>query len=125
MTNYSMTPINNGTRLREDHNTFAPVITSYNRGQKIVGDQIWEAPADGTEVKKGDKWIRVTHVDEVELTRKGWMAYIHKGEDICKDFHEISDEVPPPTSPVFPESFVLTDPGGAKAEYVFVRILED
>lgn len=34
------------------------------------------------------------------------------------------DPNPEPT-PIFPESFVLTDPSGAKAEYVFVRIIEE
>lgn len=121
MTQYSMTPINNGTRLRTDHNVFASVIRSYNRGQLIVGDEVWEAPADGAEVKKGDKWLHVTSVDGVNLTDRGWMAYIHKGFPVCNNFKEI--EVPPP--PVFPESFTLVDPSGAKAEYVFVRIIEE
>ncbi|MBI3168406.1 MAG: NfeD family protein [Chloroflexi bacterium] len=122
MTQYSMTPLNSGTRLRADHTTFATVITSYGRGQLVVGDEIWEAPADGNEVKKGDKWLHVTSVDGVNLTERGWMAYIHKGVAICNNFTEIVE--PPPPAPVFPESFVLTDPSGAKAEYVFVRVIE-
>jgi hypothetical protein len=124
MTQYSMTPINNGTRLRTDHNVFAAVITSYNRGQLIVGDELWEAPADGSEVKKGDKWLRVTSVDGVNLTERGWMAYIHKGVAVCNNFKEIEGTDPNPT-PIFPESFTLVDPSGAKAEYVFVRIIEE
>ena len=71
MTQYSITPINSGTRMRKDHNTFAAVITSFVRGQVVVGDEIWEAPADGNEVKKGDKWLRVTSVDGVNLTERG------------------------------------------------------
>lgn len=124
MTSYSMTPINNGTRMRTDHNVFASVITSYNRAQLVVGDEIWEAPADGSEVKKGDKWLHVTSVDGVNVTDRGWMAYIHKGVPVCNNFTEIETPPPPPT-PVFPESFVLTDPSGAKAEYVFVRVIEE
>jgi hypothetical protein len=122
MTKYSMTPLNSGTRMRTDHTTFAAVITSYGRGQLVVGDQIWEALADGNEVKKGDKWLHVTSVDGVNLTEAGWMAYIHKGVAICNNFTEI--EEPPPPTPTFPESFILTDPSGAKAEYVFVRVIE-
>ena len=122
MTKYSMTPLNSGTRMRTDHTTFAAVITSYGRGQLVVGDQIWEAPADGNEVKKGDKWLHVTSVDGVNLTEAGWMAYIHKGVAICNNCTEI--EEPPPPTPTFPESFILTDPSGAKAEYVFVRVIE-
>lgn len=128
MTQYSMTPISNGTRLRTDHSTFSSVITSYNRGQLIVGDEIWEAPADGSEVKKGDKWLHATSVDGVNLTDQGWMALIHKGYPICDNFKEIEDPAPPPApppAPTFPESFTLVDPSGAKAEYVFVRIIEE
>ncbi len=124
MTQYSMTPITNGTRMRSDHNVFASVIASYNRGQLVVGDEIWEAPADGTEVKKGDKWLKVTSVDGVNVAERGWMAYIHKGFPISENFKEIEDPNPPPT-PTCPKSFTLTDPSGAKAEYVFVRIIEE
>lgn len=123
MTQYSMTPITGGTRMRNDHKTTASVIASYNRGQLIVGDEIWEALADGSEVKKGDKWLKVTSVDGVIVAESGWMAYIHKGVPICDNFKIITDPDPNPT-PVFPESFTLTDPSGAKAEYVFVRIIE-
>lgn len=123
MTQYSMTPINSGTRMRKDHTTFAAVIVSYARGQVVVGDEIWEAPADGSEVKKGDKWLHVTSVDGVNVTERGWMAYIHKGASICDNFKQIEDPNPPPT-PVFPETFTLVDPSGAKAEYKFVKIIE-
>lgn len=123
MTQYSMTPISSGTRMRSDHNTFSSVIASYGRGQLVVGDEIWEAPADGSEVKKGDKWLRVSSVDGVNVTERGWMAYIHKGVPICDNFKEIEDPTPP--TPTFPESFTLVDPSGAKAEYVFVRIIEE
>ncbi len=124
MPQYSMTPINNGTRLRTDHNVFATVIKSYNRGQLIVGNEVWEAEADGVEVKRGDKWLHVTSVDGVNLTDRGWMAIIHKGVAVCNNFKEIADPEPPP-APLFPESFILTDPSGARAEYVFVRIIEE
>jgi hypothetical protein len=124
MTQYSMTPFNSGTRLRTDHNTSASVIAPYNRGQLIVGDELWEAPTDGNEVKKGDKWLHVTSVDGVNLSERGWMAYIHKGVPICENFKVIEDPAPPP-APVFPESFTLVDPSGAKAEYVFVRVIEE
>ena len=124
MTQFSMTPISSGTRMRSDHNTSASVIASYSHGQLIVGDEIWEAPADGAEVKKGDKWLKVTSVDGVNVAERGWMAYIHKSYPICDNFTQIEDPAPPP-APIFPESFTLTDPSGAKAEYVFVRVVEE
>lgn len=127
MPRYSMTPLGNGTRLRTDHNTFASTITSYNRGQLIVGDEVWEAPADGTEVKRGDKWLHVISVDGVNLVDRGWMAYIHKGVAYCNNFQQLPDPEPDPdpTKPMFPESFILTDPSGARAEYVFIRVIEE
>lgn len=133
MTDYSMTPINNGTRMRTDHNVFASNILSYNKGQVVVFDEIWEAPADGSEVKKGDKWGKVVSVDGVSVAERGWMAYIHKGVAICNNFKILV--TPPPVDPpvvesAFPESFTLkgSDPKhissyGKEAEYVFVRIL--
>lgn len=132
MTTYKMTPINNGTRLRTDHSVWHEVITSYNRGQLVIGDEIWEAPADGNEVKKGDKWIRVVSVDGVELQERGWMAYIHKGVPVCNNFVKIetpTDPDPDPQPAGFPDSFIQTnnDPKhpdyGKRAEYVFVRVL--
>lgn len=124
MAQYKMTPIINGTRLRTDHNVFSSVVQQYNRGQVIVGDELWEAPADDNEVKKGDKWLKVKSVDGVNVTTRGWMAYIHKGVAVSNNFEEIPDPDPDPT-PVFPESFILTDPNGARAEYIFVRIIEE
>lgn len=122
MATYSMTPINNGTRMRQDHNVFAGNILSYNRGQLVICDEMWEAPADGSEVKKGDKWGKVVSVDGVNVEERGWMAYVHKGVAICNNFKEV--ETVPPPAPMFPESFVLTDPSGEKAEYIFVRVIE-
>lgn len=51
------------------------------------------------------------------------MAYIHKGVPVSNNFTEIAAPPPPPTP--FSQSFVLTDPSGAKAEYVFVRAIEE
>lgn len=123
--NYQMTPISAGTRLRIDHNTFAKVITSYGTTHLVQGDILWEAPADGSEVKKGDKWLHVTHVNGVQLEESGWMAYIHKGVPVCKDFHEVTDTTPPPPvdKPEFADSFILTNPDGEQAFYQFVRKL--
>lgn len=90
-TTYEMKPIDNGTRMRTGHSTFDAVITSYSRGQVVRGDAIWIAPADGSEVKKGDTWLHVTHVDGAAVIEQGWMAYIHKGYAICEDFKTIAD----------------------------------
>lgn len=118
---YSMTPILSGTRMRVDHNTFAAVITSFSMGQLVVGDELWEAPADGSEVKKGDKWLKVISVDGANVPVRGWMAYIHKGYPICSNFTVIGDPPPPPPPPPpsqFPEYFILTAPDGNSKRYV-------
>ena len=125
MTTYSMTPIDNGTRMRRDHNVFASNILSYNRGQVVICDEIWEAPADGSVAKKGDKWGKVVSVDGVDVAERGWMAIIHKGVPNCNNFKEVGIVTPPPP-PVttFPQSYILTDPAtGKSAEFTFVREL--
>jgi hypothetical protein len=56
------------------------------------------------------------------------MAYIHKGQKICRDLVETT---PPTETPAvgFPQSFIQTnnDPNhpdyGKRAEYVFVKVL--
>lgn len=87
---YAMRPIGTGTRLRVDHTTFASVITSYGVTSLVQGDEIWVAPTDGNEVKKGDKWLHVTHVNDMPVSVQGWMAYIHKGVPICKEFQDLT-----------------------------------
>lgn len=121
---YSMTPIANGTRLRKDHNTFSAVLDSFNRGQVLVGDEIWTAPADGAEVRKGDVWLHVTQVDRVNLPLPAWVARTHKGVPICDNF-KVLEDAPPPPVPQFPLSFELKDPATGKvALYVFEKVLE-
>lgn len=133
MIKYTMTPIDNGTRLRSDHNTFSTQIDinpsvsgvqSFNKDDLLIGDELWIASTDAPEVKKGDKWLRITHRNGVELVTKGWTAYIHKGLPICDNFTEIPDVDPEPT-PTFPSSFILTEPNGAKAEYILSRIITE
>ena len=85
---YEMTTLFDNTRIRADHNTFAVVVDIVNKGVTVQGDQVWIAPADGLEVKRGDQWLHVTspHV--------GWMAYTHKGLAICTNLHEVGVEPP-------------------------------
>lgn len=128
MITYSMTPVNNGTRRRKDHNTFsAYVLPSVDSGVLVEGDELWIAPADGNEVRKDDRWLKITKVGGVAVTETLWMAQIHKGLIICDNFKEvITDPAPNPTpTPTFPQSFILTDPSGVRAEYEFVRIIEE
>ena len=98
---YEMTTLstNSSTRIRKDHTTYATTLASIPASTVVAGDELWEAPADGDEVRKGDKWLHVTHVKGVELAVKGWTAYIHKGVAICKDFKDLSVTLPPTPTP--------------------------
>lgn len=86
---YQATIIGNGTRLRDAHSMLGNIIASYNTGQTVCGNMLWTAPADGSEVKAGDQWLFVTHVNGMELTSKGWMAITNKGVPICKNLKRI------------------------------------
>jgi len=125
---YTMKPLNSGTRMRKGHDVFAGVIIGdFGPADTLEGSEIWTAPADGVEVRKGDKWLLVTKRNGVTLSESGWTAYIHKGVPICGSFTEIGVE-PPPPAPVeeFPQSFTLTnDSTGNKAQYVFVKVLSE
>jgi len=93
MTNYEMTTISSGTRIRKEHNTFSTSIGSVGANVTVTGDELWTAPADGVEVKAGDKWLHLTS------PQVGWMAYTHKGVPICKDLKEIGTPPPPVPTP--------------------------
>lgn len=127
-----MKPMQSKTRLRAGHDVFATVIIpDLSPADTLRGDEAWEAPANGAEVVKGDKWLHVTHRNGVELAEKGWTAIVHKGVPICNNFKEVTTTPPPDPQPVagFPDSFIQTnnDPKhpdyGKQAEYVFVRVL--
>lgn len=117
---YEMTTLYNGTRIRDDHTTFGKVVASINAKITVTGDVLWTAPADGLEVKAGDKWLRVTYENST-----GWVALIHKGFPICKDFKEIAEPDPPPVdtpesidpTETFPEYFILEAPTGERKRY--------
>lgn len=83
-------PIENGTRIRAGHTTFAGVLTSKDAGTIVEGEEVWEAEADGNQVKKGDKWLHVARAGGVAIN--GWMAIIHLGFRIC----EIVENSPDP-----------------------------
>jgi len=85
-------PIYNGTRLREDHTTFANVIETYDANSTVEGDLIWTAPANGEQVYAGDKWLHCTKINSVPVN--GWMTIIHLGKTYCIIVDE--SELPPP-----------------------------
>jgi len=118
---WQMTTISNGTRIRSDHTTYASQLASVAANVVVKGDEVWTATADGPEVKAGDKWLHCTHNGVV-----GWMAYIHKGVQICKELIEIT--VPPPAGEpilIIPDRIVISgiDPvtGSRIDQLIFVK----
>ncbi len=93
-----------------------------NTNNTPVGNLSVNVKAYGNELQvlsNGDKWLKI----EQGGSAVGWVAVIHNGKPYGKLTEVVTN--PEPTQPVqmFPNSFVLTDPSGAKAEYVFVRVL--
>ena len=105
------------TRLRSDHNTAGSFILWIPAGTTVTGVELFTAPsmlssaALGVYQSVGDKWLKVTYNGQV-----GWVAYIHKGEAICKNFVEITEPTPPAASEI-PAYFDLTTPDGVKTRY--------
>jgi len=75
---------------------------------------------EGEIVKGGDgrDWINLSKVNGQAVTSLYVAAWVVNYKEVVS--------TPPPVvePPMFPESFVLTDPSGNKAEYKFVRIVE-
>lgn len=125
MTKYQMTPIDNGTRIRDQPNTGGDVLTSVNADVVVTGTKLFVATVelrkpDGLLYQMiDDKWVEVTYNG---LT--GWMAYIHMGKPICDNFKVLDDEPIPDPDPVsvFPNSFTLiNDETGESQKYVKVQ----
>lgn len=104
----------NGMKLRPEHNVNNTSNGTIAYGTEKEALEIWVASADGLNVKKGDKWARLSDVPQ-------WVAVIHLGVV----YGELKDVSAPPPAPVptFPDSFTLTAPDGSKAEYKFVKVL--
>lgn len=103
-----------GMNLRPTHSVASTPNGTIAFGAEKEALEVWTAPADGVNVKKGDKWARLSDVPQ-------WVAVVHMGVV----YGELKDvAAPPPVStPIFPNSFVLTAPDGSKAEYQFVKVL--
>ena len=96
-----------GMNTRPDHNVSNLPNGSVAYNVPTECTEVWTAPADGTNVKAGDKWAKLNS----GLIK--WVAVIHLG----KVYGTIQDVVvtppePPVVTPVFPEYFILTDPAG-------------
>ena len=88
----------------------ANIIGSIPAGTEFIGSA-WVTGNDG-----------VKYVDLISAGGVNRDGYVSTKANIT--LIEDTGETTPPPAPMFPESFVLSDPSGAKAEYVFVRIVE-
>lgn len=125
MITYTAVTIDAGTRVRPDHNTGKVELTKIPYANTLItGSEIFIATvalknsSNVTYQIVGDKWLRTIYNGVL-----GWVAIIHMGLPICKNFTELLPPDPTPT-PTFPESFVLENPDGTRAEYVFVKVFE-
>jgi hypothetical protein len=99
--------------IRPAPNTSNSAIGSLPINVKGFGNELYLYP-------NGDKWVKI----EQGGSAVGWVAVIHAGKPYGTLTEIVTEPEPPiPPSVQFPQSFTLTDPSGAKAEYVFVREL--
>lgn len=126
MTEYTYTSTwTKGMNTRPAHNVNNTPNGAVPYNTPVQGVELWIATSLDDEVKSGlanigDKWMRLNS------STVQWVAVVHKGV-VYGNVTVVDNTTPPdptPTEPLFPESFTLVDPSGAKAEYTFVRIIE-
>ncbi|HCR72172.1 MAG TPA: hypothetical protein DIW23_12060 [Anaerolineae bacterium] len=62
-----------GMNTRPNHNVNNAPNGTVAYGETVKGVELWTATADGSNVKKGDQWVRL----ESNVTK--WVAVIHMG----------------------------------------------
>jgi len=90
---YRMTTISNDTRIRTLSSTLGRVLANVPANVVVSGDELFTATQKTPYQDIGDKWLRIDYKGIV-----GWMAYIHKGTPICKDFSTEGTPNPTPAS---------------------------
>ena len=100
-----------GMNTRPEHGVNNSPNGSVAYNEIVRGLEVWEAPADGLNVRKGDKWMRL-----MMTVADAWVAVVHMGT-VYGIVEEVGTPPPPPVSQ-FPEYFILTDPEGNTRRYV-------
>lgn len=80
---YEMKTITADTRMRPTPNTEQAYIALIPAGVTLRG-KLFLAPVDSPPQLKGDMWLETTYG-----SKTGWVAYLHAGGFICKDFKVI------------------------------------
>lgn len=97
MANYEVKSSSYDMSLRADHAVSALRLETIVRNTVMLADVLWVAPADGLNVKAGDKWAHVTSVNG--QAKNGWVAIIHMGQLYCT--YVDNTQTPPPPVPAF------------------------
>ena len=98
-----------GTRIRIGPSTASDVLLwEVPAGVTFTSDEKFTATVQQTYQYVGDIWLKVTYQGVT-----GWMAYIHKGVQICTNYTEVGMPVAS-----MPEYFYLTDPNGTTQRYI-------
>lgn len=118
MTQYKYGYINTvgSMSVRPTPNTNNTPIGSLPVNTKAFGDEV-------TVLSNGDKWLKILETQTGQAL-VGYVAVIHQSKNYGV-LTEIKPTPVPPTTPNFPEWFILTDPQGNKARYEFVRIITE
>ena len=127
-------PLASGTRTRAVPSTYSSVmrqnLSPINTVEIDRTVLYLENDPVSAHIRKDDLWGHVTKIDGIPVPNEEWIAIDYHDAyynyyQICTKHYTIDGTPGVPPTTIFPESFILTDPSGAQAEYVFVRIIED
>jgi GH25 family lysozyme M1 (1,4-beta-N-acetylmuramidase) len=103
---YEVTPIfTDGMNIRPQSNVNNSPIGKLAYDKTGKGDELWTAPADGTNVKKGDQWLKITEGGSAQ----GWVAITHMGKQYCTLKEVAPSPDPDPEPQPVPEVAVTVD----------------
>lgn len=109
--------IDEGTRIRSDHNTYGVVKSVVGPSDSVVGTEVFVAteqiidPVTKNAVQLiGDRWLAVTSVNGA--ARSGWIALEHLGVAICNEV---------PEEPFTPDPYVKVTYANGKEFYYDLR----
>lgn len=125
MPNFFMCPTDtvNRTRLRDAHDTYGNIISTWTPSDLVECSEEWVAPVDkftpaGVKYQhKGDRWGLVVEINNAEVFPGLYMAIVDKGIEICR----IVDSPVPPVPFEWPETAEIKLGNGEAALYGFLH----
>lgn len=98
----TISPLQAGTRLRVESNTYSGVRGSYGESDVVMIDHIRTClvSTDRDAVDVGDQWARVVSINGVTMPMPSWMAIKYHGVPVCSEsWTEQGGDPTPPTEP--------------------------